>query len=238
MVAFFADRWYQFRPLLKITPYLRENGSILTPQRKKLYNSPKILIAKIAIRTEAFLDKKGEFASLNTNCIHSFTKDFHYKYVNAWINSLLYQFVFSCYFDGLRMAGGYLLYSSPNIKSTFIKKPDDKFTSIICLLHDIMESTVTTSKFNLFDTIMDSIFYELYFAKHMEVRGINIMAFIEKDISEVIEEREFEHLDDIDKKQLINNLHTKWSHPNNEVRNRIKLFAVRSPEILKPILES
>lgn len=29
-----------------------------------------------------------------------------------------------------------------------------------------------------------------------------------------------------------------FSHPDNEVRNHIKLFGVRSPEILKPILES
>ena len=30
--------------------------------------------------------------------------------------------MFSCFFDGLRMSGGYLLYSAPNLRSTFIKK--------------------------------------------------------------------------------------------------------------------
>ena len=40
------------------------------------------------------------------------------------------------------------------------------------------------------------------------------------------------------KEKIIEQLHQTWSHHNNEVRNCMALFAVRSPEILKPILES
>ena len=29
--------------------------------------------------------------------------------------------MFECFFDGLRMSGGYLLYSSPNLRNTYIK---------------------------------------------------------------------------------------------------------------------
>lgn len=32
-------------------------------------------------------------------------------------------------------------------------------------------------------------------------------------------------------------LHTKWSDPQNEVRKRINSFPEKSPDILKPILE-
>jgi len=53
-----------------------------------------------------------------------------------------------------------------------------------------------------------------------------------------MQNKEFEKLSDTEKEQVIEQLHQIWSHPDNEVRNRIKLFAVRSPEILKPILES
>ncbi|MDD3050605.1 MAG: hypothetical protein PHR06_05610 [Candidatus Cloacimonetes bacterium] len=49
--------------------------------------------------------------------------------------------------------------------------------------------------------------------------------------------REFEKLSDTEKEQVIEQLRQIWSHPDSEVRNHIKLFAVRSPEILKPILE-
>ena len=40
------------------------------------------------------------------------------------------------------------------------------------------------------------------------------------------------------KEKVIEQLHAKWSHPDNEVHNRIKQFAIKSPENLKPILES
>ncbi len=72
----------------------------------------------------------------------------------------------------------------------------------------------------------------------MKERGIEVLEFVERDITEIMQGREFEKLNDVEKEQVIENLHAKWSHPDNEVRNRIKLFSVRSPEILKPIIES
>ena len=72
----------------------------------------------------------------------------------------------------------------------------------------------------------------------MKERGIDVLEFVERDINEVMQGREFEKLSDTEKEQVIEALHAKWRHPDNEVRNRIKLFAVRSPEVLKPILES
>ena len=84
----------------------------------------------------------------------------------------------------------------------------------------------------------DAYIFNLYFPDHMKERGIDILEFVERDIDEVMQGREFEKLNDAEKEQVIEALHGKWSHPDNEVRNRIKLFAVRSPEILKPILES
>jgi hypothetical protein len=45
-------------------------------------------------------------------------------------------------------------------------------------------------------------------------------------------------LSDTEKQKTIDELEKRWTSADNEVRNRIKLFAVRSPDILKPILES
>jgi hypothetical protein len=78
----------------------------------------------------------------------------------------------------------------------------------------------------------------LYFPDHMAARGIDVLEFVERDINEVMQGKAVEKLNDPEQELVIESLHAKWSHPNNEVRNRIKLFAVRSPEILKPILES
>ena len=72
----------------------------------------------------------------------------------------------------------------------------------------------------------------------MKERGIDVLTFVERDIAEVMQGREFEKLSDAEKEKVIEQLHTKWTDPDNEVRDRIKLFAVRSPDILKLILES
>lgn len=86
--------------------------------------------------------------------------------------------------------------------------------------------------------ILDALVFNLYFPEHMKERGIDVLEFVERDIDEVMQGKEFKNLSDTEKEKVIKALHGKWSHPDNEVRNRIKLFAVRSPEILKPILEN
>lgn len=104
-----------------LQPYLPKSSSIISQNRHELYSSPKIIISKIGLQCEAFWDKDGMYASIDTNCIHQFNEEFLPEYVLCWLNSKLYNYTFECLFDGLRMSGGYLLYSSPNIKNTYIK---------------------------------------------------------------------------------------------------------------------
>lgn len=102
-------------------PRLKVSSPIVSANRRSLYSSPKIVISKIGKTCEAFYDAEGKYASINTNCVHSFAGGFKPEYVLCWLNSKLYNFVFECLFDGLRMNGGYLLYSAPNLKNTPIK---------------------------------------------------------------------------------------------------------------------
>ena len=112
-------------------------------------------------------------------------------------------------------------------------KKEYDYLSILCAL------VISVGKHtSFFSSLFDSITFNLYFPDHMKERGIDVLEFVERDIDEVMQGREFEKLSDAEKEQIIETLHAKWSNPDNEVRNRIKLFAVRSPEILKPILES
>ena len=104
-----------------LTPYLPSDNDIISNNRHSLYSSPKIIISKIGLSCEAFYDKAGEYASIDTNCIHTFNDEFLPEYVLCWLNSKLYNYMFECLFDGLRMSGGYLLYSAPNLKNTYIK---------------------------------------------------------------------------------------------------------------------
>ena len=104
-----------------LTPYLPNDDTKVSENRLSLYSSPKIIISKIGLKCEAFYDSKGEYASIDTNCIHTFKDGFLPEYVLCWLNSKLYNYMFECFFDGLRMSGGYLLYSSPNLRNTYIK---------------------------------------------------------------------------------------------------------------------
>ncbi|GAB7256848.1 Eco57I restriction-modification methylase domain-containing protein [Polaribacter sp. OB-PA-B3] len=105
-----------------LKPSLSKENREISENRHNLYSSPKIIIAKIGLRCESFFDNEGDYASINTNCIHSFNKDYLPEYVQCWINSKLYNYMFECFFDGLRMSGGYLLFSAPNLRNTYIKK--------------------------------------------------------------------------------------------------------------------
>jgi len=42
----------------------------------------------------------------------------------------------------------------------------------------------------------------------------------------------------IPKEKVISELHKRWSDPNSEIVKRMNSFAEKSPDILKPILES
>lgn len=105
-------------------------------------------------------------------------------------------------------------------------------------LVNLVSITIKADNKIFFEEIIDAIIFNLYFPEHMKEIGVDVIDLVEKDIYEMMKGRGFEKLDDNEKENIIKQLHAKWSHPDNEVRNRIKLFAVRSPEILKPILES
>ena len=87
-----------------------------------------------------------------------------------------------------------------------------------------------------YQKILNALVFNLYFPDHMQEREIDVMKFVEQDIAKVMQGREFEKLRDTEKKEVIEQLHQIWSHPDSEVRNRIKLFAVRSPKFLNLLL--
>lgn len=164
------------------TPYLPKNNTIISANRQNLYNAPKIILAKIAIRTEAFYDEKGEFASVNTNCLHSFKSGFNPKYVLAWLNSKLFQYTFECFFEGLKMSGGYLLYSAPNVSKMFIKKASDNEQKIFAIITDYIAFSQSIDEAfysTFFDRLIDVMFYELFFKEEFREANSNIFEHLQ-----------------------------------------------------------
>jgi adenine-specific DNA-methyltransferase len=209
------------------------------PQQRftKLFESKKIIYSEIALEMRALLDNGKAYGTM---------KMFFIPYRPA-ILSILNSSTFDWYarmnFSSLGdpWNGGRLefktLYMSKVPIPEFSLSHDNVFETIIKIITRCKQEKML-SLINHFEKIIDGLTMELYFPDHMKERDIDVLEFVERDINEVMQGREFEKLSDSEKEQVIEALHTKWSHPDNEVRNRIKLFAVRSPEILKPILES
>lgn len=133
-----------------------------------------------------------------------------------------------------------------NISKTFLevipisKNLNKKWIPPLSNLSAFLRFTAKNSlqNFKLLQNISNAIVFNLYFPVHMKERGIDVLEFVERDIAEVMQSREFEKLNDTEKEPVIEQLHVKWSHPDNEVVKRMSMFKEKSPEILKPILES
>lgn len=156
------------------------------------------------------------------------------KYLTAILNSKVTEFWLR--FKG-KMQGNLFQVDKAPLMEIPIYKSDNQD-----LLGNLVDLIIPNCKkgidSELFDSIINAVVFNFYFPDHMKERGIDVFDFVDRDMAEVMQGREFEKLSDAEKAQVIEALRAKWSHPDNEVRNRIKLFAVRSPEILKPILES
>ncbi|MDI3495897.1 MAG: adenine-specific DNA-methyltransferase, partial [Pseudothermotoga sp.] len=124
-------------------------------------------------------------------------------------------------------------------KSTINKMPIKLFNNIdfaVCL-HNIIAFSSNYPSFCLFREIQNATVYQLYFPDHLKERGIDVIQFVEQDINEVLQGKDFEKLLEEDKDRVIEALSIKWSSPDNEVVKRIGMFKEKSPEILKVIME-
>jgi tRNA1(Val) A37 N6-methylase TrmN6 len=204
--------------------YINYTSKLHRSREERLFlANPKIVFPRRSTTIYCAIDTSS-FYALNTAYVALITdNDYKYSYLASWFNSSLINFVYSKLYFGWQI-------TIPSLMTMKIKKPTNEINKVLDIL--------TYWSPEKFDIIIDSIILNLYFSEHMKERGIDVLDFVEKDIESVMQDREFENLIDIEKEQVIEQLNVIWNHPDNEVRNRIKLFAVRSPEILKPIIES
>jgi hypothetical protein len=101
--------------------------SVDNDARRRLYNSPKIVFAKMAKRFEGFMDISGQYAGLNVNCLHSPSGKWAIGALEAYCHSRVFHFIYSSFFDALRMAGGFLPFQAPLVRAMrlpAISQPD------------------------------------------------------------------------------------------------------------------
>lgn len=221
-----------------------------SPKFRELFDSEKIIIRGSSglLRILAIHDQERIYTSHKCTLVinkcdlpkdhkqYSSKKNLELKYLLAILNSKLMDFYYASVY------GGFIDVYPNNLKELPIKTLGRESENILLLLVDsllLLRQKHFSKNLTLFvDSIIDAVVFEIYFCDHMKEKEINILQFIQRDIEEVMQGKVFENLDDTTKQKVIEQLYDKWTDPDNEVPNRIKLFAVRSPDILKPILES
>ncbi|WP_308398019.1 Eco57I restriction-modification methylase domain-containing protein, partial [Prevotella sp.] len=155
-----------------LRPMLPNSSKVLGTNRYNLYNSSKIIVAKMSLRLEGFYDEKGEYSSINTNCLHHIT--ISPLKLMGWIHSKAFQYVYECLFEGLRMAGNYLPFSAPYLSCMYIPLNIDSLdieglvTSII--LAKQADPTADTSEQ---ERAIDLMVYNLYGLTYDEVKVVD-----------------------------------------------------------------
>jgi type I restriction-modification system DNA methylase subunit len=146
-----------------LRPYLPL--SRVSRRRKEIYLSPKIVFAKMARVCEAFLDIRGEFASINTNCFFNPVENLDLRYVAAFCNSKTFMFLYQQFFGALRMSGGYFQFQAPQLRviplievSPREQKP---FIVLVDKILGLKEEDPSTDTSTLEDRI-DQLFYKMY----------------------------------------------------------------------------
>jgi hypothetical protein len=218
----------------------KEKGFYASLRDERIFKLPKIYITRTGNPMKAFYDENN-YASNNFFSLQFKNyKDNNERALKAILPLILSKF--SNYY--IRV------FAAPRLGDTFIetkifhilKIPYPKEiigNSLIKVVCDLIIKQIESNNDTVvFQDIMDGIIFNFYFPNHLKERDINIITLVEQDIKDVIQGGEFEELNDTQKEQVIKQLHKKWTDPDNEVIKRMGMFKEKSPEILKPILES
>ena len=205
-----------------------------------VFEENKIMIQRITGGSKpikAAFDNSGYYNKESILNLQLLSDEFSYYYILALLNSSTINWFYKQKFTNNSKLTVNL--SKEYLEQIPIKKCDSLGQSALVIMGKLLSYSYKKKIiFSVFYRILDALVFNLYFPDHMKEREIDVLEFVERDMEQALQGREFDSLSVPEKEKVIDQLHKTWSHSDNEVRNRIKLFAVRSPEILKPILES
>lgn len=245
----YGSKWKRFLEGNEISSYLinykgryiNYSSDLLHRSRTKdVFENEKIMIQRItggsnpikAVYDNDYFYNKESILNLQIK-----SSSFSYLFVLSLLNSLLINWFYKKKFTNSSKLTVNL--SKEYLGKIPIKPCSEKKQLLISnISHIIILLRKNNRNIETFNKVINGLIFQIYFSKHMQEKQIDIAQFVENDLNQVLQNRTFEQLDNSEKETIIQQLHSQWTHPDNEVRNRIKLFAVRSPDILKPILES
>lgn len=214
------------------------------PKNLTLFDNEKLVAPDISLGGNFAYDEKGVF--YQTTTIYGYIKKEHisesYKFWMALLNSRLFWWYLTN--TGTTLANGFFRFKPDYIKPFPVPEIiPTEITSVIEALVDYVLyiksennpiSDLVSNKFisDYFERIIDGCIYELYFTEHMKDNGIDIIQYV-TDLIHPIDKL----TDNKEKRAVIWNVFTKIKKTDNQVKDRLDLFTIKSPYILKPIID-
>lgn len=142
----------------------------------ELYGSKKLLFAKLANRCEAFLDEHGEYSALNVNCAHHPLKDLTLEYLECYVHTSVFHYLYTQFFGALRMSGGYLQFQAPQLRVIpLVKLSNESIGEVLRLRKQLINCKEIADELKLLLKI-DSIFadhFQITSAERRQIRAID-----------------------------------------------------------------
>ena len=212
----------------------------LSSKRKAEISQPRIVLQRITgvdskVRIIATLINGSMYCANSTNYIAD-DKILSIKYLLGVLNSSLVNFFIKQTSTNTNITAKVLssipIAVPPNDVQGLIATIVDYIILINSAQNNLSELVSNDTIASYFEKIIDGCVYELYFDGHMKEQEINIIdSALEliKPISQLATEK--------DKSEVILNTFMTIKKTDNSIRNRLDLFTLRSPEILKLIIE-
>ena len=210
-------------------------------KRKDIFESEEKLFFRRVSKELIFTYDNEQFFALNTLIVVNIKANVNIKlkFILALMNSALMNYLYQKKFKSTKKVFSEIQTRSvkelPIVTPSEIEKTTLVYLSEIILFINKIDFLII--KKSIFTNVIDGIVFQLYFPDHLKENKIDILDFVCQDLEHVLKTPFIENLKE-KKVEIIEELYEKWTNPDNEVRNRIKLFSVRSPEILKLILEN
>lgn len=210
----------------------------------QLFEGEKIIMRQTSDSIRATYDTQGYY-TLNSILVFKINPQFDisYKYALVMLNSKLNNLIYK---NNSQEEGRTFAEVKPqNVRKLFIpkiSKEEQKVFEILCdylmFLHNEAHQPVNQRIDNkalahYIQQIVDACVVELIYGKEMESQKVNILEYVRKEITS------FENLPwEVRQAREIFEAHQKWTMPNSEVRNRLKIISLMCPDTAGKILNA
>jgi adenine-specific DNA-methyltransferase len=212
------------------------DGPLVSNNRRKLYSSPKLIFAKMALRLEGFVDREGEYAALNCNCASAPTGGWTIDSLAVVLHSTVIAFAYRQYFDGLRMSGGYLPYQAPQLRIIPVPKINKTIAARLDILGRLRALATNPQIDNIVRAFLadlsDACVMECYFRDHMAERDLLFLDDLAGPLSA------YDPNESLAKQcEYLTEMYRNLNAPASKIRNRLVRLTADSPDLLAVIKE-